>query len=368
MNILAVLPAYRPIEYSGKVGGGEISNRILLEGLASKGHNVTACTLVAGSALDRHRNGVEVLWPSIIHSKMRMGKILGIANYKKLVENTVFSQKPDVILTGTYGIGSALFVSKKYNLPLGVFIRAFENFETFENVDGLLKFLVRRMVYGDFGLSALNKANFLLPNSVFMSNVCHKHVPSVPNKVIYPALSIDSVSPVKRNEKINEIYMVGSTTHKGFNVVEFLASKFPDLNFNILGSSGSNKYNIKFHGWVDVVDRLRTDADLLLVPSICQEAFGRVALEGLMSGTPTLVSNIGGLPETVNFEKDLLVEAGNNRAWCESLSRFIADSERVCLATERAQNCIDQFSINTQLEELENYIFSLLKNHANANA
>ena len=40
-------------------------------------------------------------------------------------------------------------------------------------------------------------------------------------------------------------------------------------------------------------------ADITVVPSLSLEGFGLVTLESLASGTPTLVTPIGGLPEVI---------------------------------------------------------------------
>ena len=47
------------------------------------------------------------------------------------------------------------------------------------------------------------------------------------------------------------------------------------------------------------LQKLYSRADVVVVPSIVQEAFGRVALEALVSGTPVVASSRGGLPEIV---------------------------------------------------------------------
>lgn len=49
----------------------------------------------------------------------------------------------------------------------------------------------------------------------------------------------------------------------------------------------------------DELDVLMAEADVVVVPSIVQEPFGRVALEALMAGTPVVVASRGGLPEIV---------------------------------------------------------------------
>jgi glycogen synthase len=49
-------------------------------------------------------------------------------------------------------------------------------------------------------------------------------------------------------------------------------------------------------------------ADLSVVPSVALEGFGLVVLESLASGTPVLVTPVGGLPEVVNgLSKDLIL-------------------------------------------------------------
>lgn len=47
------------------------------------------------------------------------------------------------------------------------------------------------------------------------------------------------------------------------------------------------------------LQQLYQGADLVVVPSVVQEGFGRVALEALYNGTPVVVSNRGGLAEIV---------------------------------------------------------------------
>jgi glycosyltransferase involved in cell wall biosynthesis len=273
---------------------------------------------------------------------------------------------PDIVLTGTFGIGPSLSVVNKYGLSIAVFVRAFENFESFKNSDSRFKFFLKKMIYGDIGPSSLKKADYLLPNSRFMADVCRDLVPGVEQRVVYPALLYSDLEDIKIPRNPKNIFMVGSSEHKGFPVFQHLAENFPELDFHVLGDTDSSeggsgkKENLIFHGWTDVVSILTKSADLLLVPSLCPEAFGRVAVEGLISGTPILVSNIGGLPEAVSFEKDLMVESGNKEAWRKAVSDFVNDPEKVCSATGRAQRNCGAFSLERQLFELEDFIVNVL--------
>lgn len=54
-----------------------------------------------------------------------------------------------------------------------------------------------------------------------------------------------------------------------------------------------------------------TMADAVVVPSTYKEAFGLVALESIACGRPVIASRIGGLPEIIDSNCGILVEAGN---------------------------------------------------------
>jgi glycosyltransferase involved in cell wall biosynthesis len=49
-------------------------------------------------------------------------------------------------------------------------------------------------------------------------------------------------------------------------------------------------------------------ADVVVVPSISEEGFGRVILESLACGTPVIASNRGGIPEVLNPSVGILIE------------------------------------------------------------
>ena len=70
--------------------------------------------------------------------------------------------------------------------------------------------------------------------------------------------------------------------------------------------------NVQFAGFVDEAKLalLYRSADLCVVPSVAWEGFGLVCIESLASGTPVLVTPIGGLPEAVAGLDASLVLAG----------------------------------------------------------
>jgi len=66
-------------------------------------------------------------------------------------------------------------------------------------------------------------------------------------------------------------------------------------------------------------------ADVFVVPSR-HEAFGLVALEGMVSGTPVVVSDVGGLSSIVTPEHDgLKAWAGHSESLAWGIKRILRD-------------------------------------------
>lgn len=69
---------------------------------------------------------------------------------------------------------------------------------------------------------------------------------------------------------------------------------------------------VRFPGFVPDCDlpEMYSAADFSIVPSVALEGFGLITLESLASGTPVLVTPIGGLPETVSSLDRSLILSG----------------------------------------------------------
>lgn len=76
-------------------------------------------------------------------------------------------------------------------------------------------------------------------------------------------------------------------------------------------------------------------ADVLVVPSLSEEGFGRVILEALSCGTPVIVSNRGGIPEAVSDSVGVLVEP-EVKALSNALVEVNRDADRLAKLKE---NC-----------------------------
>ena len=88
--------------------------------------------------------------------------------------------------------------------------------------------------------------------------------------------------------------------------------------------------SVEFRGQVprSEIPRILGGARALLVPSICEEAFGRAATEAYAAGVPAVASRIGGLNEIVEHERSgLLVEPRRAQDWADAAERLLDDGE-----------------------------------------
>jgi glycosyltransferase involved in cell wall biosynthesis len=82
---------------------------------------------------------------------------------------------------------------------------------------------------------------------------------------------------------------------------------------------------VLFTGFVERMADVYAAADAIAVPSR-QEAFGRVAAEALVAGTPVVATAVGGVPEVLRAEREaLLVEPDDPEALAAALTRVLSD-------------------------------------------
>ncbi|MCB1832425.1 MAG: glycosyltransferase family 4 protein [Geminicoccaceae bacterium] len=106
---------------------------------------------------------------------------------------------------------------------------------------------------------------------------------------------------------------------------------------------------VHFGGHCDDMAAAYMLADVVTLPAIGPEAFGRVAIEAQAMGKPVIVTNAGGLPETVMpASTGWLVEPNNpdELAWALDLALSMETDVRERLATRARQFVADELSID----------------------
>lgn len=174
------------------------------------------------------------------------------------------------------------------------------------------------------------KANCtLICNSQFTASLLNRLFHRTADEIIYPINIPNSFQEeyliAKNSVEQKGIVFVGDTVHKGLRIMESLAEALPQetfYHFSRQAKEVTQKGNIIQLTWQTNPIHVYKYAKLVIVPSLCQETFGRVARESYTLGIPVLASKIGGLPEAVFYEEDSLVtEFRNPAAWLEKIKK-----------------------------------------------
>lgn len=96
------------------------------------------------------------------------------------------------------------------------------------------------------------------------------------------------------------------------------------------------------------------DAQVLVVPSTCQDACPTVVLEGMAAARPVVASAIGGITDmVVDGETGLLVPPGDVDALAEALSTILGDQERAKSMGRAGRDRSRSFTVSATVDRLE---------------
>jgi glycosyltransferase involved in cell wall biosynthesis len=138
---------------------------------------------------------------------------------------------------------------------------------------------------------------------------------------------------------------------KGVQVVLEAMAQCPRRDFTyLIGGAGSKKdeleafcaarqlTNVQFLGRVseELLSSYYAAADLFIFPELGQPAFGLVAIEAMLQGTPVLASRTGAIPEVVTSDVGFLFERGNAEELAKRLQEILQSPD---LVETRARRC-----------------------------
>ena len=122
-----------------------------------------------------------------------------------------------------------------------------------------------------------------------------------------------------------------------------LSKKFNNLKLINVGTPRGPSFNkcmdllkknnldqkVIFTGFVDYPDlpEFYAKADIVIVPSEIYESFSYTVAQGMACGKPVIASNIGGIPETMNYgDAGLLFEPGNVDQLTDIMEKLYLDN------------------------------------------
>jgi glycosyltransferase involved in cell wall biosynthesis len=166
---------------------------------------------------------------------------------------------------------------------------------------------------------------------------------------------------------------------KGVQVVLQALAQCPSKNLTYLvGGTGSQKReleafcaaqqltNVRFLGAVPhhLLASYYAAADLFVYPELAQPAFGLVAIEAMLQGTPVLASRSGAIPEVVTTDVGFLFERGNAADLAERLQEILQSPELLeAKARHAREHVLTHFAFNHMIDRTFEVYTELLTPH-----
>lgn len=178
-------------------------------------------------------------------------------------------------------------------------------------------------------------------NSPFLANFAQAYL-GFPVALVPPLFEPELYRCERRGE---DILFVNPVAAKGVRVVAEIARRLPRRRFLIVPSwpdqqalphVGIALPNVEWHGVTHDMRAVYARAKLLLMPTIMEEGWGRTVSEAQISGIPALVSDRGGLPETVGPGGRVISLAEPVERWCEAVETLMGDDAAYAAASDAA--------------------------------
>ena len=292
-------------------GGGDKSNRLLMEALAARGHQVTAVARIEtfGPAQEaafqdqlqtRGVTGQERRNGAVIFNRngVTVHTVTSSPNLRGYFAARIDELDPDVIITSTDDPAQLL-----YDAAL-------------KATRAHIMYLIRATIAVPFGphsafpsaprTDALRQADAVIGVSESVAHYARLWAAleaiHVPISLLEPGIAFPDCGGFDNKF----VVMVNPCAVKGIDIFAGLAAALPDRQFAAVPTWGTSAEdwaklralsNLTILQPVDNIALLMKRTRVMLVPSIWAEARSRIVVEAMAHGIPVMASKIGGLPE-----------------------------------------------------------------------
>jgi glycosyltransferase involved in cell wall biosynthesis len=174
----------------------------------------------------------------------------------------------------------------------------------------------------------------------------YRRVYCINPSVIYPFIAFDNYRTKTTSENVT---FINPYPVKGSDIALQVARLCPEIPFTFVESWALTPLyrrslmerinavpNVTLLASQEDMRKVYSKSKILLVPSVWEEGYGRVANEAQISGIPVVASKRGGLPEAVGRGGILLDPAGPIDQWVDAVRQLWFDDRRYAELSEAA--------------------------------
>lgn len=381
--------------YPNIIGGAELSVLKLAEQLKKEGHQVyVICTSDKESidiinGIEVHRLKINNIYNPIdkleYHKKISKSRNIlysvintyNIFNYRMLNDKLKKIQ-PDILhINNIDGISIVIWsVAKKMNIKI---VQTLRDYSLLKCGKGILN-KIRNPIYK---LLSNNVDCITAPSKYTINSfIDNDYFKSSKKKVIYNAIDFSDEIVIKslnqkiirskHNENIRFVFLGRLDEGKG---IKYLVDTFRKISDNhielvIAGKGEYEEYikgvakidkRIKYKGFMNEtgIEELLYNSDVLIIPSLWEEPFGRVIIEAYKFAMPVIGSNIGGIPEIINDKTGILVEKGSESELQQAI-KYFSNRENIDKYIVNCSNEIKKYDIKIQSKEFTKLYESII--------
>src|SRR3990172_2289083 len=314
-----------------------------------------------------HKSHIYSFFPikrRLLYNGVKLNTFRDIHELKVMVRKL----EPDIIISALDISHEVVRLTRIFNIPCIVYMPSFEYCPP--NIKEKKKWKVSPSK--DYPTKkeikfVLNGADAIVVNSHFMKKRFKKQY-GINSKVIYPEfLKNDLLLSSKSLDQGDYITGVCGYPYKGSDIFLNLAKTFRKEKFLLVGNTDFNylqlfrkEENIKVLPFVSTKKFLKM-SKILLVSSQWPEPFGRIAVEAMANGIPTLASLTGGLKEIVNCSSLGVREFRNVNAWRKKLEELLSFRNACELNSREGKTISEKFLKDSSTEQLNRLINTLIE-------
>ena len=337
------------------IGGAEQSLLTLAE-LLSKKHSVKFFNYSNNNVItEQIYNWTTPKLLKRIHIPQKLKFLLDYHYSIKQLRKLINQLSPDIIISQKPPIPYCLNLNN--SCPVIVRVEDLEYITFFIHSEdktpkGRVNFFLEKLI-GKKIISELKHADLVIANSMYVSNKLKEK--GISAEFIYPFIKLENYITTRKEPKYITFISGCLYPHKGFLILTEIAKNMPYAKFLAIGQDPNNMIktapkNIEWWGWVDDMKKVYSQTMILIVPSIIEEAFGRVVVEAQVNGIPVVASKVGGLPESVGNGGILIDDYKNPNEWVKTLKKLLNSNkllkELSIAALEHSRNFDIEISYN----------------------